>query len=83
MDSNKIPINIDIDLSKAFDTIDHSILIDKLQFYGMQGTNQNLFHSYLTNRKQYTEIDNLKASTLPIQTGVPHGSILGPFLFVI
>ena len=51
MDNNKIPINIYLDLSKAFDTIDHSILTDKLQFYGVQGTNLNLFHSYLTNRK--------------------------------
>ena len=82
MDSNKIPINIYIDLSKAFDTIDHSILIDKLQLYAMQGTNLNVFHSYLTNRKLYTEIDNLKTSTLPIQTGVPHGSILGPFFIL-
>ena len=71
MDNNKIPINIYLDLSKAFDTIDHSILIDKLQFYGIKGTNLNLFHSYLTNRKQYTEIDDLKSSILPIQTGVP------------
>ena len=82
MDNNKIPINIYLDLSKAFDTIDHSILIDKLQFYGIQGTNLNLFHSYLTNRKQYTEIDDLKSNILPIQTGVPQGSILGPLLFI-
>ena len=83
MDNNKIPINIYLDLSKAFDTIDHSILIDKLQFYGIKGTNLNLFHSYLTNRKQYTEIDDLKSSILPIQTGVPQGSILGPLLFIL
>ena len=83
LDKDEIPINIYLDLSKAFDTIDHIILIDKLKYYGVHGTNLNLFSSYLENRKQYTEIDNIKSNMLSITTGVPQGSILGPLLFII
>ena len=83
MDQDEIPINIYLDLSKAFDTIDHLILIDKLKYYGINGTNLNLFSSYLNNRKQYTEIDHIKSNMLPITTGIPQGSILGPLLFII
>ena len=83
LDKDEIPINIYLDLSKAFDTIDHIILIDKLKYYGVHGTNLNLFSSYLENRKQYPEIDNIKSNMLQITTGVPQGSILGPLLFII
>ena len=83
LDKDEIPINIYLDLSKAFDTIDHIILIDKLKYYGVHGTNLNLFSSYLDNRKQYTEIENIKSNMLSITTGVPQGSILGPLLFII
>ena len=83
LDKDEIPINIYLDLSKAFDTIDHIILIDKLKYYGVHGTNLNLFSSYLENRKQYTEIDNINSNMLSITTGVPQGSILGPLLFII
>ena len=82
MDQDEIPINIYLDLSKAFDTIDHLILIDKLK-YGVNGTNLNLFSSYLNNRKQCTEIDHINSNMLPITTGIPQGSILGPLLFII
>ena len=83
LDKDEIPINIYLDLSNAFDTIDHIILIDKLKYYGVHGTNLKLFSSYLENRKQYTEIDNSKSNTLSITTGVPQGSILEPLLFTI
>ena len=72
-----------MDLSKAFDTIDHLILINKLKYYGINGTNLNLFSSYLNNRKQYTEIYHTKSNMLPITTGIPQGSIVGPLLFII
>ena len=83
MDTNEIPLNIFLDLSKAFDTLDHSILLNKLKYYGLKGSTLNLFQSYLSNRKQYTEIEDTTSTILPIQVGVPQGSILGPILFII
>ena len=83
MDTNEIPLNIFLDLSKAFDTIDHTILLNKLKYYGLKGPTLNLFQSYLTNRRQYTEIEDTTSTILPIQVGVPQGSILGPILFII
>ena len=83
MDENEIPINIYLDLSKAFDTLDHNILLYKLNHYGISGSSLKLIESYLTNREQYVEIDNTKSKTQKIKTGVPQGSILGPLLFLI
>ena len=83
MDTNEIPLNICIDLSKAFDTINHTILLNKLKYYGLKGSTLNLFQSYLSNRKQYTEIEDNTSTILPIFVCVPQGSILGPILFII
>ena len=83
MDTGKIPINIYIDLSKAFDTLDHAILLDKLKYYGIRGVAYRLFHSYLSNRYQYVEFNGSISSTKVIDTGVPQGSILRPLLFLI
>ena len=82
-DKGLLPLNIYLDLSKAFDTIDHQILLEKLAFYGIRVKNLKLFKSYLTNRKQYVEIDDKISSSTNIKTGVPQGSILGPLLFII
>ena len=68
-------------LSKAFDTLDHRILIDKLQYYGISGTALNWFQSYLTDRVQYVERNSLSSMVGVITTGVPQGSILVHYYF--
>ena len=72
-----------IDLSKAFDTADHQILIKKLQYYGIDGTVLEWFRRYLSNRKQYISSQDVSKNCLDIICGVPQGSILGPLLFLI
>ena len=83
MDKGNIPINIYLDMSKAFDILDHKILIAKLKYYGITGIPLDVFMSYLSNRKQYVDFKGIKSNTLDIKTGVPQGSILGPLLSII
>ena len=83
LDQKRMPLSIFMDLSKAFDTLDHTILKEKLKYYGVTGTALKWFSSYLENRMQYVEINNIRSNTQTIKTGVPQGSILGPLLFLI
>ena len=83
LDQGKLPISVFLDLSKVFDTLDHNILLHKLNFYGVHGIALNWFQSYINGRTQYVQIEDKMSTLLPISTGVPQGSILGPLLFII
>ena len=83
MNSGDVTISIFLDLSKAFDTLNHDILLDKLSYYGVKETALSFFKSYLSNRKQYEEYLNTTSNFTDIKTGVPQGSILGSLLFII
>uniref|UniRef100_A0A3B1IHU1 Reverse transcriptase domain-containing protein n=1 Tax=Astyanax mexicanus TaxID=7994 RepID=A0A3B1IHU1_ASTMX len=76
-------IGVFLDLSKAFDTIDFGILLQKLQYYGIRGIAASWFKSYLYGRKQYVAINNHKSEYQIMEYGVPQGSILGPLLFIL
>lgn len=72
-----------IDLSKAFDTLSHSILLEKLKGVGFRGSANNWFGDYLFNREQFCIVEKCKSESMKITCGVPQGSILGPLLFLI
>jgi len=83
MDNMNTPIAIFLDLSKAFDTLDFNILLEKLKFYGIIGIPLLLINNYLTGRYQYVKYNNYKSNLSEIKTGIPQGSILGPLFFSI
>ena len=83
MDQGKYGSGIFVDLQKAFDTVDHNILLGKLKHYGIRGLAYSWFESYLKDRKQYVSINGYNSKHLPISLGVPQGSVLGPLLFLI
>lgn len=83
MDNNDVVCGIFIDLEKAFDTVNHKILVEKLNQYGLRGNVNKLIESYLSNRKQYVSIKGFESSIQGVDCGVPQGSSLGPLLFLI
>ena len=83
LDTKKHNISILIDMKSAFDTVNHSILLKKFDFYGIRGHPLSLFGSYLTDREFYVELKNTKSTRRKLNVGIPQGSILGPILFII
>ena len=83
-EKSEYTLGVFIDLSKAFDTVDHSILLTKLELYGITDRNYAWIKSYLSNRLQYIQIDeNSRTEFCVVKCGVPQGSILGPLLFLL
>jgi len=78
-----ITLGLYLDFSKAFDTIDHGILFNKLFYYGIRGTALDLLKNYFTERKQFVHFNNHNSTMLKTAYGVPQGSILGPLLFIL
>jgi len=83
LDNKELVSGIFIDLAKAFDTVNHKILCNKLSYYGFRGKFNDLIKSFLSNRKQYVSINGFDSDKLEISCGVPQGSTLGPLLFVL
>ena len=83
LDKKETGLGIYLDLRKAFDTVDHDILLHKMYNYGIRGTVYDWFRSYVSNRIQYTTLQNINSTTATVTCGVPQGSVLGPLLFLI
>ena len=78
LDDGNIGCGVFVDLQKAFDTVDHQILLAKLSHYGIRGVSNDWFKSYLSNRSQYVSINGYDSGLATINCGVPQGSVLGP-----
>ena len=83
IEDNKYGCGVFIDLKKAFDTVNHQILLTKLEHYGIRGIALELFESYLDKRKQFVSLNSIVSTTTEVTCGVPQGSVLGPLLFLL
>ena len=83
LENGECVIGLYLDFSKAFDTVNHAILLNKLEHYGIRVNALSWFKSYLTNRRQFVTYNDIKSAKKIMSCGVPQGSILGPLLFLI
>ena len=83
IEKGEYALGIYLDLKKAFDTVNHKILLSKLDHYGFRGHVNKFIQSYLSDRKQFTIVNNVPSNTRSINMGVPQGSVLGPLFFLI
>ena len=83
LDNKTFVCGVCVDLEKAFDAVNHQILLQKLNHYGIRGIANQWFSSYLSSRKQNVKLGGTKSKFLEIICGVPQGSLLGPLLFLI
>ena len=83
LERKEISLLLLIDFSKAFDMVDHNLILRKLYFYGIRGAAHDWFRSYLSDRKQYVSLNGASSKVGNLEYGVPQGSILGPLIFII
>ena len=83
LDDGNIGCGVFVDLQKAFDTVDHQILLAKLNHYGIRGVSNDCFKSYWSNHNQYVSINGYESGLAALNCGIPQGSVLGPLLFLL
>ena len=83
IDNRSFSCGIFLDFSKAFDTVNHEILIHKLEYYGFRGLVKQWFISYLSERRQIVTVNSIKSAECSVSCGIPQGSVLGPLLFLL